>query len=461
MAIPVAPPQTQPEPGVLSYDSASQATSRDENESDEDSTDPEVLLKQILKPNVYKSLHSRSQGGHQTILNGTMVHYNMKTKTEHDYLQSENLTAGDLLGHYDIIGLPSQGILNRLRRHCPLKCLLGAAAPTVSPMLAHIHALARTHIATNGSPGVSFAGLLQSYLLLHLNGGWKQAIEEASLIGGKNPRQTLHQPNYRINGVECLNRGLHVQLRIVDGSDFVSSGTGPVYSRVVEGLEERLGIQNNNREMVLLYHGTIIESATSIVTEGPTALAGSSQTDFERSFYLTTSLNVALDAAYQRSEGKSVNHPELDPTVLVFPVPRAALQGRSTFHLTDYNDWKKVVIACRRGAGKLEGWRGTDLRRRFVSAKCVVGPISANATNIEVAKEDPRWVSDSPKGDPTLLQYAVKADEEESPMQEIYNALDNTGSVQVIRVLLGSENEWHPEEPQEHRGRRGHRGGRR
>ena len=124
-------------------------------------------------------------------------------------------------------------------------------------------------------------------------------------------------------------------------------------------------------------------SATSIMKDSPDPIVGALHGDFGALlFYLTDSLPYAVFSACQSVENSK--NP-MDPAIVVFPIPRAALAGHElAFH--HLSDWKRIVEKGRRQKRIPDG----QLKKAYRDADCISGKISHNATLVDQDKEEPR-----------------------------------------------------------------------
>jgi hypothetical protein len=180
-----------------------------------------------------------------------------------------------------------------------------------------------------------------------------------------------------------------------------------------------------------LCHGTTISAATGVL-ESCCLQADLSSTDFGPAAYTTEQFEYALECGYLASGGRSAsaNNSRFSTTVLVFPVPRDAVEncaGALTFHdnnPTDIAKWQVLVSACRRE--KLSLLPKSD-RDRLRSAPFVRGPITSNAEAVDAGR------------DATMLAGIHQIAFKDGALLE--TAMEQ-GDVHVIRVLHQRDHEW-------------------
>ncbi|WP_419898642.1 DUF3990 domain-containing protein [Roseomonas sp. USHLN139] len=130
---------------------------------------------------------------------------------------------------------------------------------------------------------------------------------------------------------------------------------------------------------VLLWHGTTIERATSLMDNGPDLLRSRTNVDFGRGFYATTRKDRAIDWSW-----KIAKRLASQPAVLRWTVP-----------YDEFCHWPKVAFA---DAGRTadEFWRFIAMNRTVRGSHrshpdgffdIVVGPASSDYTEREAIKE--------------------------------------------------------------------------
>eukprot|EP00299_Pterocystis_sp_00344_P013557 c6656_g1_i1.p1 GENE.c6656_g1_i1~~c6656_g1_i1.p1 ORF type:complete len:301 (+),score=41.39 c6656_g1_i1:1046-1948(+) len=121
------------------------------------------------------------------------------------------------------------------------------------------------------------------------------------------------------------------------------------------------------------YHGTSIESATAIVTEGiDEARFAANGSDFGPAFYTSKNAAPALLVACQKTPLYS------SPAVLVFDIPTGTVSP--VFEIQD-DVWPSAVTALRRG--RPSSLEDLGLHHQFLDAVVVSGRISGNASAVD------------------------------------------------------------------------------
>jgi hypothetical protein len=172
-------------------------------------------------------------------------------------------------------------------------------------------------------------------------------------------------------------------------------------------------------------------TATAIL-EAQRLQNGSPYTDFGAATYTTEQFEYALECGYLKSGGSSVraNNSGYATTVLVFPVPRVAIEnypGALYFrnHAADIVNWKALVSACRQD--KFASLPKQDVAA-FEAAPFVSGPVTENAEAVDAGRYEAVMSAEIRQiafKDLTLLEDAIEQ-----------------GKVHVIRVLHEREHEW-------------------
>lgn len=136
---------------------------------------------------------------------------------------------------------------------------------------------------------------------------------------------------------------------------------------------------------VVLFHGTTIGAATSVVNDGPRIPLGAKSHDFGSAMYCTPDLAFALETAYEVSGGRAASgsRREMDPAVVAFIVPQAHLDAIvPTLHLTgapNATRWQQLVCGCLHESTQS---MPNQLRDDYEEARLVVGPIVGNGRHV-------------------------------------------------------------------------------
>lgn len=130
----------------------------------------------------------------------------------------------------------------------------------------------------------------------------------------------------------------------------------------------------------LLFHGTTIEHATNIATNGPVAGQDrSSSHDFGQAFYTTPDFHYALETAYEVSGGmtnSSTRHH--DPAVIAFVIPNDKWERIPQYQIAA-QDWPNVVRChLRNCVSELD----VNLAGDIEDATTIIGPSAANGTTV-------------------------------------------------------------------------------
>ena len=385
----------------------------------DDEEDPVDALECIFTPDTFDKFMRVEGQPHQSVITEAFRFVLERTRN-HD-LDAPSET--DLLHHF---GIQSGGLVHRLRNlvGCMFRRPFGPASRVNH--LQNIESLARVFCEENvdGGMGYSFGALLDRYLFFHLIYFQQHQVGvEACLIGGEG-RRFIEGGNHETDQDHRVRRpdeapDAKVTLRWVRGGYLVRAGVGHVYERVKKGLPELLG-HELDPNLLYLCHGTTIAHASGIVREGP-SLVGAVCTDFGQAFYLTNSFEFAVFSGYMVSGGRS------DTAVLVFPVPRDALDADRTLELTG-DAWQQVVCKCRTG----KRIKNASLQKAYERADCVIGPISFNAQQVDTGRHEARSLD-------FFQQWAFKG---ETFARSFFGDIINSGAVHVFRVVHEQEEEW-------------------
>lgn len=125
-----------------------------------------------------------------------------------------------------------------------------------------------------------------------------------------------------------------------------------------------------------LYHGTNLQNATSIVTDGFDLTKAATTCDFGAGFYLTANPCAALLYAMLRIYSNGDGH---DPAVIAFDIRTPDLAPWSIQNDT----WERVVTACRRQRLLQLRSNSPEIYGAFIGSTIIYGSITSNATRIE------------------------------------------------------------------------------
>lgn len=388
----------------------------------DDDEDPIAALQRIFTPKVYHDIIERgAEMPHRSILREASKYVNDQAhKSDGPPLES---SVDDLFSFYGI--QQKSGVLSRISGWCGSNLLF---APARVDHVQNIKALAEVFIEQNpgGGTGYSFGALLERYLMFrllychfHLAG-----IKE-HMVGGER-RGYVSDSGHDIQ-YDCAVRregapDVSVIVHWLRWKSLVRAGPEPVLQRVLKGLQDFDGFADP--DFLYLCHGTDILSATSIVEAGPNPNIGSVHGDFGSClFYLTDCLEYAVYSACQAAE-KSAS--PMECAIVLFPIPRADLQGHE-LALDNLGSWKKVVeYGCRQKKIQDE-----SLIVAYRAADCISGFISRNATQVDQGKEEPQ-----------ASDYSQWAFRDSNYTANLFNASLTSGRVHVFRILFEREDEW-------------------
>jgi hypothetical protein len=390
----------------------------------DDDEDPLVALQRIFTPKVYKDIAHGWKMPHRSMFGELSKFVNQRTlKSNGPALEA---SADVLLRFY---GIQKNGVLSKIASRCR-----HPFAPAQVDHVQNIKALAEVFIEQNpgGGTGYSFGALLDRYLkfqFLYLR--FQLAGIKDHVIGGDR-NYILSESGHDIEDNVAVPReggapAISITLHWLQGTSLIRTGPEPVVERVARSLQD-FGIQEDPK-FLYLCHGTDILSATSIVKDGPDPIVGAMHGDFGGSlFYLTDSLPYAVFSACQSVENSK--NP-IDPAIVVFPIPRAALVGHE-LALQNLSDWKRVVERGCRQKRIPDG----QLKKAYIDADCISGKISHNATLVDQAREEPRPAE--------FAQWAFK---ESEYTDNLFNTIYASGDVHVFRILFSSHDEWRSAPP--------------
>jgi hypothetical protein len=394
--------------------------------------DPIAALQRIFIPKVYDALERRAEMPDRSIIREASKFVNDQAhKSDGPPLES---SVDDLLNFYGI--LQKRGVLSRIARWCGSNLLF---VPAKVDHVQNIRALAKSFIEQNpgGGTGYSFGGLLERYLIFRLMYYRFHLAGIKEHVGGERPgyiSDSGHDIQYncavRREGAPDVSATVH-WLRC---KSLVRAGPEPVLQRVLKGLQDFGSFADP--DVLYLCHRTDILSATSIVEAGPNPNIGVAHGDFESClFYLTDSLEYAVYSACQAAE-KSAS--PMECAIVLFPIPRADLQDHE-LALDNLGSWKQVVeYGCRQ-----KEFQEESLGVAYRAADCISGFISANATQVDQAKEEPR-----------ATKYSQWAFKDSTYTKKLFTASLTSGRVHVFRILFEREDEWRSI-PARRQGRRG------
>ena len=171
---------------------------------------------------------------------------------------------------------------------------------------------------------------------------------------------------------------------------------------------------------LMLYHGTTIEAATSIVERCPSVPSDAPiSSDFGPAMYLTPSFEFALATAYEVSTGR-----HLDPAVVCFCMPEEQLTEGLV--LTGQEaEWEALTTACLRSS---RSQLPRALRRRSESCTFIQGPSVGNGRAVTGMTQRPR-----------PLEYEQFAFRNPLPLELVG---EEYGSISVVRLLMQEDGEW-------------------
>jgi hypothetical protein len=371
------------------------------------------VLQKVFKREAREKFAWGAQQPHVSVRQQALRHLSANIKSQNF---NEETSAKERLAHFDVIW-PT------LAYRLSLRMGMSPTTSAARALLVRLQDLAINYSALasqGGAAGTSLGGLLYNCI--------KSFPEEISrsLVGGDNPRQVVAN---RSVTVTSGNTTTSVTLHMLSASDLVSDGATPLRNRVSWTLDSIIGPSDPG--MMYLCLGTTILAATGSL-ESRHLEAGLNSTDFGPAAYTTEHFEYALECGYLASGGRSAsaNNSRFSTTVLVFPVPRDAVEncaGALTFrdnNPADIAKWQVLVSACRRE--ELSRLPKSD-RDRLRSAPFVRGPITSNAEAVDAGR------------DATMLAGIHQIAFKDGALLE--TAMEQ-GDVHVIRVLHQRDHEW-------------------